>query len=95
MIILQYKKEKSFNSITQLSKEFFKETIHYINYRRIYNKKMRRRRRHIVKPFFVSYAIFLKQCNDIRLRINATSFVNDTNILMYKKFIKCNYKILN
>ena len=37
----------------------------------------------------------LKACNDIRLRISFTDFINDINILIYEKFIKCNCKVLN
>jgi len=37
----------------------------------------------------------LKICNNIKLQINATNFVNNVNILMYKKSIKHNCKILN
>ncbi len=37
----------------------------------------------------------LKACDDIRLRINFTNFINDINILIYKKFMKCNCRVLN
>ncbi len=37
----------------------------------------------------------LKACDDIRLRISFTDFINDVNILTYKEFIKCNCKVLN
>jgi len=37
----------------------------------------------------------LKACNDIRLRINFTDFINDVNILTYEKFMKCNCKVLS
>ncbi len=37
----------------------------------------------------------LKACNDIKLKINFTSFVNDINILTYKKFTKYNCKVLD
>jgi len=37
----------------------------------------------------------LKACDDIKLRTNFTNFVNDVNILIYKKFIKYNYRVLN
>ncbi len=37
----------------------------------------------------------LKACNDIRLRTSFTNFVDDVNILTYKKFMKCNCKILS
>ncbi len=40
-------------------------------------------------------ANLLKACNNIKLRINFTNFVNDINILIYKKFIKCNCKVLS
>jgi len=37
----------------------------------------------------------LKVCDDIRLRTSFTDFVNDVNILIYKKFMKCNCKVLS
>ncbi len=37
----------------------------------------------------------LKACDDIRLRISFTNFINDVNILIYKEFTKHNYKVLN
>ncbi len=37
----------------------------------------------------------LKACDDIRLRINFTNFINDINILIYKKFMKRNCRVLN
>ncbi len=37
----------------------------------------------------------LKACNDIRLRTSFTDFINDINILIYKKFMKHNFKVLN
>ena len=37
----------------------------------------------------------LKACDDIKLRINFTNFVNDINILIYKEFIKCNCKVFS
>ncbi len=37
----------------------------------------------------------LKACNDIKLRINFTDFVNDVNILTYEEFIKRNCRVLN
>ncbi len=37
----------------------------------------------------------LKACDDIRLRINFTDFINDVNILIYKEFIKCNCRVLS
>ncbi len=40
-------------------------------------------------------ANLLKACNDIKLRINFTNFVNDINILIYKEFMKCNCKVLS
>jgi len=40
-------------------------------------------------------ANLLKACDDIKLRINFTDFVNDINILTYKKFIKYNCKVLS
>ncbi len=40
-------------------------------------------------------ANLLKACDDIKLKTNFTSFVNDVNILTYKKFMKCNCKVLD
>ncbi len=37
----------------------------------------------------------LKACDDISLRINFINFVNDINILIYKKFMKCNCRVLS
>jgi len=37
----------------------------------------------------------LEACDDIRLRTNFTNFINDVNILTYKKFMKCNCKVLS
>ncbi len=37
----------------------------------------------------------LKACDDIKLKTSFTNFINDINILIYKKFIKCNCKVLN
>ena len=37
----------------------------------------------------------LEACDDIKLRINFTDFVNDINILTYKEFMKHNCKVLN
>jgi len=37
----------------------------------------------------------LKACDDIRLRTSFTNFINDVNILIYKKFMKCNCKVLS
>ncbi len=40
-------------------------------------------------------ANLLKACNDIKLKINFTDFVNDVNILTYKEFMKRNCRILS
>ncbi len=37
----------------------------------------------------------LKACDDIKLRISFTNFVNDINILIYEKFMKCNCRVLS
>ncbi len=37
----------------------------------------------------------LKVCDDIKLRTSFINFINDVNILIYKKFMKCNCRILN
>ncbi len=37
----------------------------------------------------------LKACDDIRLRISFTDFIDDVNILTYKKFMKRNCRVLN
>ncbi len=37
----------------------------------------------------------LKACDDIRLRTSFTNFINNVNILIYKKFIKCNCRVLS
>ncbi len=40
-------------------------------------------------------ANLLEACDDIKLRINFTDFVNDINILTYKEFIKCNCRVFS
>ncbi len=37
----------------------------------------------------------LKACDDIRLKTSFTDFINDVNILIYEKFMKCNCKVLS
>ncbi len=37
----------------------------------------------------------LKACDNIRLKTSFTDFINDVNILIYEKFIKCNCKVLS
>ncbi len=37
----------------------------------------------------------LEACNDIKLRISFTNFVNNINILIYEEFIKYNCRVLN
>ncbi len=37
----------------------------------------------------------LKACDNIRLRTSFTNFIDDVNILTYKKFMKCNCKVLS
>ncbi len=37
----------------------------------------------------------LEACNDISLRTSFTNFVDDINILTYKKFMKCNCRVLS
>jgi len=37
----------------------------------------------------------LKACDDIKLRINFTNFMNNVNILICKEFMKCNCKVLS
>ncbi len=37
----------------------------------------------------------LKACDDIKLRTSFTNFINDINILIYKKFMKCNCKVFS
>jgi len=37
----------------------------------------------------------LEACDDIRLRTSFTDFVNNVNILIYKKFMKCNCRVLS
>jgi len=48
--------------------------------------------------FLILYLFYnanlLKQCNDIRLRINVINFVNNVNILTYKELTKRNYRML-
>ena len=36
----------------------------------------------------------LKMCENVKLRLKITDFVNDINILTYNKFIKRNYDVL-
>jgi len=49
--------------------------------------------------FLILYLFYnaklLKICNNIKLRISSIKFVDNVNILIYKKLIKCNCKILN
>jgi len=40
-------------------------------------------------------ANLLEAYDDIKLRTNFINFVNDVNILTYKKFMKCNCKVLD
>ncbi len=40
-------------------------------------------------------ANLLKVCNNIKLKTNFINFMNDVNILIYEKFIKCNCKVFN
>jgi len=40
-------------------------------------------------------ADLLKACDDIRLKTSFTDFINDVNILIYEKFMKCNCKVLS
>jgi len=56
----------------------------------------------ILQDFLLSLILYLfydvnllKACDDIKLKINFINFMNDINILIYKKFIKCNCKVLN
>jgi len=37
----------------------------------------------------------LEVCDDIKLRTSFTDFINDINILIYKKFMKRNCKVLS
>jgi len=37
----------------------------------------------------------LKVCDDIKLKTSFTDFINDINILIYEKFMKCNCKVFN
>ncbi len=37
----------------------------------------------------------LKACDNIRLRTSFIDFINDVNILIYKKFMKCNCRVLS
>ncbi len=37
----------------------------------------------------------LKVCDNIKLRICFTNFINDINILIYEKFMKCNCRVFN
>ena len=37
----------------------------------------------------------LEACDNIRLRISFTNFINDINILIYEKFMKCNRKVFS
>jgi len=49
--------------------------------------------------FLILYLFYnanlLKMCNNIKLQVSITSFVNNINILMYRKSIKCNCRILS
>ncbi len=56
----------------------------------------------ILQDFLLSSILYLfynrnllKACNDIKLRTNFISFVNDINILTYKEFTKRNCKVLD
>ncbi len=56
----------------------------------------------ILQDFLLSSILYLfynvnllKACDNIRLRISFTDFINDVNILTYEKFMKCNCKVLN
>jgi len=56
----------------------------------------------ILQDFLLSLILYLfynvnllKAYNDIRLRTSFTNFVNDINILIYKKFMKRNCKVLS
>ena len=49
--------------------------------------------------FLILYLFYnanlLKMCNNIKLQVSITSFVNNINILMYRKSIKCNCRMLS
>jgi len=56
----------------------------------------------ILQDFLLSSILYLfynvnllKVCDDIRLKINFTNFINNVNILIYKKFMKHNCRVLN
>ena len=56
----------------------------------------------ILQDFLLSSILYLfynvnllKACDDIRLRTSFINFINDINILIYEKFMKCNCKVLN
>jgi len=56
----------------------------------------------ILQDFLLSLILYLfynanllKACDDIKLRINFTDFMNDINILIYEKFTKYNCKVLS
>jgi hypothetical protein len=48
--------------------------------------------------FLILYLFYnanlLKQCDNIRLRISVTNFINNVNILIYKELTKRNCKML-
>jgi len=75
--------------------------LYYFNYKRLYNKEVQYKRKYIVEFLFflVLYLFYnanlLKICNNIKLQVSVTSFVNNVNILTYKKLIKRNCKMLS
>ncbi len=56
----------------------------------------------ILQDFLLSSILYLfynmnllKVCDDIRLKINFTDFINDVNILIYEEFMKRNCRVLS
>jgi hypothetical protein len=74
--------------------------LYYFNYKLLHNKEAQCERKYIAKFFFSIFNLFynanvLKMYNNIKLRVSVTNFVNDVNILIYKKLIERNCKTLN
>ncbi len=95
------RKRKVFESLFKFVKEFLKNkyiiiTIdNYTTTKRIINVDISQSS-FLLSIFYLFYNTdLLETCDNIKLQISSTRFVDNVNILTYNKLIKRNYKVLD
>ncbi len=100
-LLYNIRKRKVFESFFEFVKDFLKNkhiiiTIdNYTTIKRMININISQNSSLLLILYFFYNINLLETCDNIKLQISSTKFVNNVNILTYIKTTKRNYRVLN